>query len=133
LTLGDWLHVVEWYDQNQPISQDATVKYFRNLCEGTLIFDQGSLSRHLTKKGCQHDQEKLAATPTALSSKRAHIVTRPDVEKALRLWVEHMEQKHETVTGAMLVEKRARFEDKLKVPENERLRSGGWVQKFLRT
>jgi len=133
LTLGDWLHVVEWYDQNQPVSQDATVKHFRNLREGALIFDQASLSRHLTKKGRQKDQERLAATPTALSAKKARIVTRPDVEEALRLWVEHMERRRETVTGAMLVEKRARFEDKLNVPENERLRSGGWVQKFLRT
>jgi hypothetical protein len=32
----------------------------------------------------------------------------------------------------MLVEKRAQFEDKLNIPENERLQSGGWVQKFLR-
>ena len=39
----------------------------------------------------------------------------------------------ETVTGAMLIEKRAHFEDKLNVPENKRLQSGGWVQKFLRT
>jgi len=121
LTLGDWLHVVEWYDQNQPVSQDATVKHYQNLREGALIFDQASLSHHLTKKGRQKDQEKLAATPTALSAKKARIVTRPDVEKALRLWVEHMEQRRETVTGAMLVEKRARFEDKLDVPENERL------------
>jgi hypothetical protein len=133
LTLSDWLHVVEWYDQNQPVSQDATVKHFRNLREGALIFDQASLSCHLTKKGRQKDQERLAATPTALSAKKARIVTRPDMEEALRLWVEHMEQRCETVTGAMLVEKRARFEDKLNVPENERLRSGGWVQKFLRT
>ena len=42
-----------------------------------------------------------------------------------------MEQKHETVTGPMLVEKRAQYEDMLHVPENERLRSDGWVQKFL--
>ena len=55
------------------------------------------------------------------------------MEEALRLWVEHMDWRCETVTGAMLVEKRAQFEDKLNVPENERLRSGGWVQKFLRT
>jgi len=132
LTLSDWLHVVEWYDQNQPVSQDATVKQFRNLCEGALIFDQASLSCHLTKKGHQKDQERLAATPTALSAKKARIVTRPDVEEALRLWVEHMERRHETVMGAMLVEKRAQFSDKLNVPENERLKSGGWVQKFLK-
>ena len=86
----------------------------------------------MTKKGRQKDQERLAATPTALSTKKARIVTRPDMEEALRLWVEHMEQRRETVTGAMLVEKRAQFEDKLNVPENERLRSGGWVQKYLR-
>ena len=55
------------------------------------------------------------------------------MEEALKLWVGHIEQRHETVTGPMLVEKRAQFEDKLNVPVNERLRSGGWVQKFLRT
>lgn len=60
-------------------------------------------------------------------------MTRPDVEKALVLWVAHMEQKHETVTGSMLVAKRVKFEDALNVPEDERLQSGGWVQKFLRT
>jgi hypothetical protein len=51
LTLGDWLHVVEWYDQIQPVSLDATVKHFRNHSESALIFDQASLSRHLTVKG----------------------------------------------------------------------------------
>ena len=44
-----------------------------------------------------------------------------------------MEQKWETVTGAMLVEKRAWFEVALKVPESEKLWSDGWVQIFLRT
>lgn len=43
-----------------------------------------------------------------------------------------MEQKQETVTGAMLVEKHAQFEDALNVPEQERLWSEGWVQKFLK-
>lgn len=85
------------------------------------------------KKGCELDHAKLASTPTALSSKCAQIVTQPDVEEALRLWVQHMEQKWETVTGAMLIEKCAQFEDALNVPEQERLRSEGWVQKFLWT
>ena len=132
LTLHDWLRVVDWYDRNQPVLQDETVKHFRNLREDALIFTQSTLSRHLTQKGRQHDQARLVSTPTALSSKRVRIVTRPDVEEALRLWVAHMEQKRETVTGPMLVEKRARYEDMLQVPENERLRSDGWVQKFLR-
>lgn len=133
LTLGDWLHVVEWYDQNRPISQDATVKHFWDLSNGALVFNQASLSCHLTKKGHHSDEERLVATPTALSSKKSRIVTRPDVEEALWLWVEHMEQKHETVTGAMQVQKRKQFEDRLNVPEHERLQSCGWEQKFLRT
>lgn len=132
LTLYDWLRVVAWYDHNQPISQDETVKHFQNLQVDALIFTQSTLSRHLTENGRQHDQAKLASTPTALSSKRMRIVTRPDVEECLRLWVYHMEEKRETVTGPMLIEKRARFEDQLCVPENERLRSDGWIQKFLR-
>ena len=28
LTLHDWLHVVNWFDENQPISQEATVQHF---------------------------------------------------------------------------------------------------------
>jgi hypothetical protein len=83
-----------------------------------LIFTQASLS-------C------LELNPTALLSKRAWIITRPDVEKALVLWVIHMEQKCETVTGAMLIAKCAKFEEHMDVPEDERLQSDGWVQKFL--
>lgn len=131
LMLHDWLCVVDWYDCNQPVLQDEMVKHFWSLQEDALIFTQSTLSHHLTQKGHQHDQAQLASTLTALSSKCVRIVTRPDVEKALRLWVAHMEQKCETVTGPMLVEKQAQYEDMLHVPENERLRSDGWVQKFL--
>jgi hypothetical protein len=42
---------------------------------------------------------------TALSGKRAHIITRPDVKRALLLWFCHMEEKGETVSGPMLVAK----------------------------
>ena len=121
LTLHDWLCVVNWFDENQPISQEAAVQHFATLCDEALIFNQASLSRHLSKKGRQQDQAKLASTPTSLSSKRIHVVTRPDVEQALRLWVEHMESKRETVSQPMLIEKRARFEDMLNVPEPQRL------------
>ena len=44
-----------------------------------------------------------------------------------------MEQKQETITGAMLVEKHDQFEDAPNGPEQERLWSEGWVQKFLQT
>ncbi|KAJ8580270.1 hypothetical protein M405DRAFT_753463 [Rhizopogon salebrosus TDB-379] len=133
LTLNDWLTVVRYHDDNQPISQEDVVKHFEKLTEGALIFTQSSLSRHISPQGRDKDQARLVSNPTALSGKKARIVTRPDVEKALVLWVGHMEQKRETVTGPMLVEKRARFEEAMDIPENERLNSSGWVQKFLRT
>ena len=28
LTLHDWLHIVKWFDENQPISQEAAVQHF---------------------------------------------------------------------------------------------------------
>ena len=133
LTLHDWLCVVNWFNENQPILQEAVVQHFTTLHDKALIFNQASLSCYLSKKGQQQDQAKLASTPTSLLSKRIHIVTRPDVEQALWLWVEHMESKHETVSQPMLIEKWAPFEDMLNVPEPQRLWSGGWCQIFLRT
>lgn len=132
LTLNDWLTVVNYHDKHQPISQQEVVAYFARRQEEALIFTQSSLSCHLSKKGWEEDQTKLASTPTALSAKRAHIVTRPDVEKALVLWVKHMEEKGETVSGPMLVLKREKYEKELNVPEEECLKSDGWVSKFCK-
>ena len=131
LTLHDWLYVVYWFNKNQPVTQEGTVKHFKTLHDEALVFTQASLSRHLTKKEHEQDQAKLIATPSALSSKHIHIVTRPDVEEALQLWVEHMESKRETMSQPMLIEKRAWFEDMLSVPESQRLQSNGWCQRFL--
>ena len=105
LTLHDWLHVVDWFNKNQPVTQEATVNHFKTLHDEALVFNQASLSYHLTKKGHEQDQAKLTATPSALSSKCIHIVTRPDVEEALQFGVEHMESKWETVSQPMLIEK----------------------------
>lgn len=69
LTLHDWLHVRNWYDNNQLVSQAETVSHFKNLPDNALLFTQGMLSRHLTKKGCEQDDTRLASTPSALSSK----------------------------------------------------------------
>lgn len=132
LTLHDWLSVVEFVDSNN-FTQEEVVKHFANRKNGgALIFSQGALSRHLSKKGRAADQAKAAATPTALSSKRLRIVTRPDVEKALWLWVKHMESKRETVSGPMLEAKRAKFEKEMDVPEAERMKSAGWIPKFCK-
>lgn len=91
LTLHDWLTVVAYHDAHKPISQIEVVKHFCYRKEGALLFNQSLLSRHLSKKGREEDQARLYANPTALNSKRARIVTRPDVEKALFLWVKHMD------------------------------------------
>ena len=133
LTLHNWLGVVQYFDSNQPISQEEVVKHFVGRSDGALIFSQSALSRHLSKKGCEEDQSRLAANQTALSGKRAQIITCTDVERALILWVNHMEEKLEHVTGAMLVAKRAKFEDQLGVPDVEQLKSNGWVQGFCKT
>ncbi|KAL7282003.1 hypothetical protein ACG7TL_003470 [Trametes sanguinea] len=132
LTLHDWLTVVDYFDTHRPITQAEIVKHFRTRTEGALIFDQASLSRHLSAKGRQADQARLNETPMALNTKRVRAVTRPDVEKALYLWFKHMETKGEHVSGAMLVEKRAAFEEQLGVPKEQRLASDGWVLKFCK-
>ena len=121
---------MDWYDTNQPVSQEATVNHFKHLCDNALVFNQGTLSCHLTQKGHEQDNAKSVATPTALSSKRVRIITRLDVEEALWLWVQHMESKWETISQAILVEKRAQFEDMLEVPESERLQSSRAVQDY---
>jgi len=134
LTLNDWLTVIDYHDSHQPISQQEVVSYFANRAEGALIFNQSSLSRHLSNNGRVADEEKLRANPTALSAKRVCVVTRPDVERCLVLWVKHMEEvKGETVTGPMLVAKREKFEKQLNVPEEERLKGDGWLSSFCKT
>jgi Tc5 transposase DNA-binding domain len=68
----------------------------------------------------------------ALSSKRPCVVTRPDVERALVLWMRHMEEKGESVTGPMLKVKQLKFEKEFNVPEEERLSADGWIVPFCK-
>ena len=131
LTLFDWMTVYAYVDTlPQPIKQGDVVRYFATRPEGPLIFTQSTLSRKL-----QHHSEMEAhamSNANALSSKRPCIVTRPDVDRALWLWVQHMEQQREVINSAMLTAKRAVFEEALDVPEDERLTGPGWVQSFCR-
>ena len=69
----------------------------------------------------------MHSNPNALSSKRLRIITRPDVDHALWLWVQHMEQKQEVINSGMLMAKRTVFEEALNVPEGERLSGAGWI------
>jgi hypothetical protein len=133
LTLADWLTVLEFWDKHKgTMSQTAVVNYFKSKKDGSLTFTQGALSRAIARHA--ELEARRDANPTALSSKRARVVTRPDVERALILWVRHMaESKGETVSGPMLREKRVRFEELLNVPDNQRLSGDGWVMSFCKT
>ncbi|KAH8995897.1 hypothetical protein EDB86DRAFT_2765722, partial [Lactarius hatsudake] len=99
------------------------VEHFKTRREGALVFTQSTLSRKLE----QHAELEACkeANPNALSSKRPRVVTRPDIERALVLWITHMQENKETVTGPMLWVKRKRFEEMLNVPENEWLSGKG--------
>lgn len=126
--------VVAYFDMHQPISQDAVVEHFANLEDGALIFTQASLSRHLSKKGREADLAKLQSHPGALDSKRVRSVTRPDVEQCLVFFVRHWEDfRGRPVSGPMLAAKRQFFEERLNVPEAERMKSTGWILGFCKT
>ena len=72
----------------------------------------------------------MHSNPNALSSKQPCIITRPDVDCALKLWVQYMEQKLEVFNASMLIAKWAAFEDSLNALEEERLPGPGWVSSF---
>ena len=133
LTLHDWVTVVNYHNLHQPISQKEVVQYFASWQDGALHFNQATLSRHLSKEGHMCDQVLLNSNPTALSQKQVWVVTWLDVEEALILWVKHMEEKEEHVSGLMLLAKWRKFEDALQVPLNEQLESDGWLASFCKT
>ena len=80
-------------------------------------------------KSCPELEKCVALYPNTLSSKCAHIVLRPDVERAQ---VNHMEQKGETVNGPMLKAKWSKFEEQFDVPELEHLPGDGWILPFCK-
>ena len=130
LTLHDWIVVFAYIDAHPGQSQDAIVEHFKTRHEGALIFNQSTLSRRLRDR--KSLEQRVNEFPNALSSKRPRIVTRPDVDRALFLWVKHMEEKRETVNGPMLVAKRAKFEEQFNVPNAERLKGDRWLNSFKR-
>ncbi|KAL0571808.1 hypothetical protein V5O48_010155 [Marasmius crinis-equi] len=123
LTLHNWLTVFAWMKDYPDVSQEDVVNHFKTRKEGALIFTQSTLSQKLKAKVVL--EARAETNPTALSSKRPRVVTRPDVERALVLWCRHMENKGEQVNGPMLKAKRVKFEEKFDVPEEERLTGDG--------
>ncbi|KIJ26625.1 hypothetical protein M422DRAFT_191970, partial [Sphaerobolus stellatus SS14] len=128
LTLNDWMTVFAYVDKHPGMPQGQIVHHLRTLQTGALIFNQSTLSRKL-KTRCELEQ-RVNDHPNALSGKRPRVVTSPHVERALVLWVKHMEEKGEVVNGPMLITKRAMFEERFGIPEKERLKGDGWVGSF---
>ncbi|KIN95258.1 hypothetical protein M404DRAFT_34310 [Pisolithus tinctorius Marx 270] len=112
LTLHDWLTIFEFIDSHPNVSQDRVVEHFK------------TLQTELEKRAQSH--------PNALSGKCPRVVTSPEVEKALIIWVRSMEEKGETINGPMLWEKRKRFEDEFNIPEERRLTGDGWISPFCK-
>lgn len=83
------------------MSQTEIVKHFANLQSGALHFNQVTFSRKMAVRKELEVWRKLF--PNALSMKHPQIVVRPDVEKALYLWVKSMEGKGEQVNGPHLI------------------------------
>ncbi|EGO30839.1 hypothetical protein SERLADRAFT_432479 [Serpula lacrymans var. lacrymans S7.9] len=131
LTLGDWLTVFTYIDTHPNTPQADIVAHFCTLKSGALIFTQSALSQKL--KDHIALEARINDNPSALSAKHPRIVTRPDVEKALVLWIQSMEARGEHFIGPMLKEKQKHFEDNCQVPIEERLIGDGWDASFCRT
>src|SRR6266404_2859219 len=109
LKLSEWLTIFAYIDAHPMLPQTEIVKHFATLKSGALFFTQLTLSRKLQERS---DLEACAQdNPSALHLKCPRVVTRPDIERALFLWVKHMEAKGEEVNGPMLKEKCSRFEE----------------------
>jgi hypothetical protein len=128
LTVNDWLTVFAFIDTHPSISQTSVCDHFNSLTDGALEFNQGTLSQKLKKR--ENLEAYATSFPNAASTKRECIVTNPDVDHALYLWVKCMEAKSEIMTGNMLCTKRRFFEQELGVPEEARLHGEGWLASF---
>ncbi|KAG2358632.1 hypothetical protein BDR07DRAFT_1337500, partial [Suillus spraguei] len=101
LTLNDWLAVFAYIDTHPHQSQAEIVLHFEKEPTGALAFSQSALSRALKRQ--PELEARVNSNQNALSSKRPHVVTRPDVERALLTWVKHMEIKGDTVNGLIMI------------------------------
>lgn len=128
LTLSDWLEIIEYVEANPSCKQKEIVDYFATRASGVLRFTQSALSKKLKIRA--ELRERAKSNPNALSEKRRHVVTRPDVDEALNIWQQDMARKGDSVTGPMLMKKRQRFEELFNVPEEERLEGQGWLTSF---
>src|ERR1700733_9154173 len=76
LTLHDWMTVFAFIDAHQSMPQAQVVTHFKTRQDSALVFNQSTLSRKLKERGTL--ESRARDDPTALSSKRARIVTMPE-------------------------------------------------------
>ncbi|KAJ3514077.1 hypothetical protein NMY22_g14859 [Coprinellus aureogranulatus] len=130
LTNADWLTVFRWIDLHPEATQEEVVRHFSSKKEGAPHFSQTTLSRRLAKR--TQIEDRVAEYSGGASAKRERIVTAPQVDRSLFLWLKEMEAKNETVSGKMLIEKRKIFEERLGIPQAQRLEGPGWLASFCR-
>jgi Tc5 transposase DNA-binding domain len=131
LTLADWLTVINFVNDHPHLSQERVIDHFQTKREGALIFTQSALSQKL--RNHTKLNKRSQSNPSALSVKRPCVVMQPNVERALVLWINHMIEKGETISGPMLCKKRKWFEELFKVPDDQKLREDRWVASFCKT
>ncbi len=130
LMTGDWLIVFKHVDDHPSHRNADIVAYFANWKEGALLFTQPTLSQKLASHA--KIEQCTNENPNALLSKKSHVVTWPDVEHAIVAWYQKMQLRGETVTGAMLMEKRRQIENLMDVPEDQCLKGEGWLRSFCK-
>ena len=130
LTLHNWMTVFAFVDKHPSMSQLEIVQHFATKADGALGFTQGTLSWKISE--WEKLEAHVNAHPNALSTKWPCIVTHPDVEKALVMWVQEMEVHGESINGNMLQVKLTKFEEEFDVPERECLPGKGQIPSFCK-
>ena len=108
LTLHDWMTVLTFIYEHPAMAQANIVKHLASKADGAFIFTQSTVYSVLLLDSCKIQtrselKNRVNSHLSALSSKWPHVVTRPDVEKALALWVQDMEDQGKSVTGPIML------------------------------
>ena len=120
--------VFAWINANLNQPQQDVINHFVNQWEGSLQFNQGTLSHKLKKQG--NIEAMVKVNPVTLSARRQCVVISPEVEQALMLWVDDMLANGHVVNGLLLTTKCKILKDKFNVPPEKHLTDKGWLQGF---
>jgi hypothetical protein len=125
VNLQTWRTILAFMDSHPDMGPTAIAQHFRSRRDGALLFTQPTLFRI--------QEELQARAQFNLNMPSLQIVLRPDVERALVLWLRSTIAKREPVTDQMLMEKVKCFEEKLNVSPMQCLRGSDWIPFFWQT